>query len=206
MQTIKSNKVLLKMTRILALICGISLIAVIFLPIWRIELGAPQYPEGLAMQIFSYKLAGDIDIINGLNHYIGMRTLHVEDFIEFKVLPYILGAFALLGILTAIVNRKWLFFVWVGAFILFAILSMVDFYIWEYDYGHNLDPKAPIQVPGMVYQPPLIGFKQLLNFEAYSIPDFGGWIMAAVGVVLVSLSFLEIKSIKKHAHSIDTAA
>ena len=108
MQTIKKNKALLKITRILSLICGISLIAVIFLPIWRIELAAPQYPEGLSMQIFSNKLAGDVDIINGLNHYIGMRTLHANDFVEFSVLPYILGALALFGVLTAIVNRKWL--------------------------------------------------------------------------------------------------
>lgn len=199
MQTIKSNKTLSKITRILSLICGISLIAVIFLPIWRIELDAPQYPEGLAMQIYANKLAGDIDIINGLNHYIGMRTLHVDDFVEFIVLPYFLAGLAIFGFFTALVNRKWFFFVWAGAFILFAILAMVDFYIWEYNYGHNLDPTAPIQVPGMVYQPPLIGFKQLLNFGAYSIPDIGGWIMAAVGVILVYLSFIEIKSIKKHA-------
>lgn len=199
MQTIKKNKGLLKITRILSLICGISLIAVIFLPIWRIELDAPQYPEGLAMQIFSNKLAGDVDIINGLNHYIGMRTLHANDFVEFSVLPYIFAALALFGILTAIVNRKWFFFVWGGAFVLFAILAMFDFYIWEYNYGHNLNPMAPIQVPGMSYQPPLIGFKQLLNFGAYSIPDIGGWIMTLVGLIIVFLAFIEIKSINKHA-------
>jgi hypothetical protein len=54
---------------------------------------------------------------------------------------------------------------------------MIDFWLWEYDYGHNLNPNAPIIVPGMSYQPPLLGFKQLLNFGAYSYPDVGGWIM-----------------------------
>jgi copper chaperone NosL len=60
-------------------------------------------------------------------------------------------------------------------FVLFVILAGIDFYRWNYEYGHNLDPNAAIKVPGMAYQPPLIGYKQLLNFGAYSIPDIGGW-------------------------------
>lgn len=189
----KHSKHLLKLTRILSVLCGAALFMVIFLPIWRIELEAPQYPEGLEMQIYADRLAGDVEIINGLNHYIGMRTLHADDFVEFAVLPYIIGIIAVFGIIAAIVNRKWFFFIWVGSYLLFAILALVDFYLWEYNYGHNLDPTAPIQVPGMTYQPPLIGFKQLLNFGAYSIPDIGGWIMAGVGLVLLILSIREIK-------------
>src|SRR3546814_13433505 len=78
-------------TRSISILCGIALIIVIFVPIWRIQLDAPQYPEGLEMQIHANKLAGDVEIINGLNHYIGMRTLHKDDFIEFTVLPYKIG-------------------------------------------------------------------------------------------------------------------
>jgi len=189
---------LLQITRIGTAIAGVALIFVIFLPIWRIELDAPQYPEGLAMQIYADRLAGEIDIINGLNHYIGMRTLHADDFWEFSILPYIFGGFALVGVLVAIVNRKWLFFTWAFGFLAFAVLAMIDFYKWEYEYGHNLDPKAPIQVPGMAYQPPLIGFKQLLNFGAFSIPDTGGWILTGVGVIAAGLIFLELKR-KKNA-------
>lgn len=48
-------------------------------------------PEGLGLSIYANKLGGDVDIINGLNHYIGMKTLHAEEFIEFTVLPYIIG-------------------------------------------------------------------------------------------------------------------
>jgi len=162
--------------RILLILSGLALVAVIFLPIWRIELDAAQYPEGLELQIYSNKLAGQVDIINGLNHYIGMKTLHAEDFIEFKVLPYIILFFALAFLLTGFVqNRKLL---------LFGVAALVDFYIWEYNYGHQLDPSAPIKVPGMSYQPPLIGYKQLLNFGAYSIPDIGGWIFILCGIIL----------------------
>ncbi|MGZ5253505.1 MAG: nitrous oxide reductase accessory protein NosL [Flavitalea sp.] len=184
-------------TRILSLLAALALIAVIFLPIWRIELSAPQYPEGLVLKIFADELGGDVAVINGLNHYIGMRTLHTEDFIGFTVLPYIIGALSLFGLLTFIINRRWFFFTWAGFFILFGIVSMIDFYRWNYNYGHNLDPTAPIQVPGMTYQPPLIGYKQLLNFGAYSIPDAGGWIFILVGLIIVLGLFLEIRGLRK---------
>ena len=47
----------------------------LFFPMWRIELEAPQYPEGLVLQLHADKIGGDVDVINGLNHYIGMKTL-----------------------------------------------------------------------------------------------------------------------------------
>lgn len=180
-------------TRIVALICSLSLIAVLFLPIWRIELSAPQYPEGLVLKIHAGKLAGNLDVVNGLNHYIGMRTLHERDFFEFSILPYIIGAFVIIGLLTVFINRRWLFITWILCFLLFAIIAMVDFYRWEYNYGHNLDPMAPIQVPGMNYQPPLIGYKKLLNFGAWSVPGAGGWIMAGAGVLMVLSGWFELR-------------
>lgn len=179
------NHLLKPLTRALSIISTIALAAVIFLPLWRIDLTAPQYPEGLGLIIRPNGLAGDVDVVNGLNHYIGMRTLHTEDFVEFKVLPYIIGAFAIFGLLTFIIRRRWFFTIWAILYIAFGILAMVDFYRWEYNYGHNLDPTAPIQVPGMAYQPPLLGFKQLLNFGAYSYPDVGGWIFLAVGAIML---------------------
>lgn len=172
-------------TKILAALSAIALIIVVFVPIWRIELTAPQYPEGLVMQIYSNHLAGDVQIINGLNNYIGMRQLSADDFVEFTVLPYIIGALALWGFLALVINRKWFFYTWAASFFIFAFAAMVDFYLWEQDYGNNLNPMAPIQVPGMTYSPPLIGFKQLLNFGAYSIPDIGGWLMIGIGLALL---------------------
>ena len=66
-----------------------------------------------------------------------------------------------------------------------AAAGLGDFWKWGYDYGHRLDPHAAIKVPGMSYQPPIIGSKQLLNFHATSWPDVGGWIaIAALGCVL----------------------
>ena len=191
------NNSLSKLSKILLITSGIGLIISIFVPLWAIYLEAPQYPEGLGMFLHANKITGDYEIINGLNHYIGMKEIHQEDFWEFKILPYALGFFAALAFLTVFLNnKKWLYF-FAALFLIFGVAFMVDFYLWEYDYGHNLNPNAAIVVPGMSYQPPLLGFKQLLNFGAYSYPDIGGWIMFGVGIILVVLSVLEFKSSNK---------
>jgi len=172
-------------SKILIVISGILLIAVLFVPLWQIQLAAPQYPEGLVLKMYPHKIAGNVDIINGLNHYIGMKTLHTKDFIEFTILPYIVGFFALLCFIVALQKKKkWLTGLFT-LFVIFGIVAMVDFWRWEYAYGHDLNPEAPIQVPGMAYQPPLIGYKQLLNFGAYSVPDIGGWLFIVVGLLLL---------------------
>lgn len=179
------NNNLSTFSKILVLLSGILLIVVLFVPLWQIELAAPQYPEGLVLKMYPHKIAGNVDIINGLNHYIGMKTLHTEDFIEFTVLPYIVGFFALLCFVVVFLKKKkWLNGLF-SLFVIFGIVAMIDFWRWEYAYGHDLSPDAPIQVPGMAYQPPLIGYKQLLNFGAYSIPDIGGWLFIIVGLLLL---------------------
>lgn len=183
--------------RVTLFLCGIMLIFVLFNPIWRIELNAPQYPEGLMMTINANGLGGNIDIINGLNHYIGMKTLHNEDFIEFKILPYLISIFAAFFIIVAITRKRKLMIALFISFVLFGAIAMTDFWKWEYNYGHNLDPHAAIIVPGMAYQPPLIGYKQLLNFGAYSVPDIGGWLFIIAGILLLTCIIIDYRVRKK---------
>jgi copper chaperone NosL len=193
----KSSSPVSLYSRVGLLVASACLVVSIFVPIWQIDLDAPQYPEGLNMKIYAGKLGGDVEIINGLNHYIGMATLHAENFIEFTVLPYILGAFALLFVVAAAMAKKGMLSLSFISFLLFGILSMVDFWRWEYNYGHNLDPNAAIIVPGMSYQPPLIGYKQLLNFGAYSVPDTGGWLLVGAGLLLFAAMFYEFYYLKR---------
>ncbi|WP_143097757.1 hypothetical protein [Chitinophaga sp. CF118] len=175
------------------------LIVILFLatlwlfPMWRIDLRAPQYPGGLSMQIWLNDVKGDVDIINGLNHYIGMKMIHKNDFPEFVYLPAVMLIFMGLGIVVLLLKRKLFYYIWASTFMVIAIYSFYDFYKWEYNYGHNLDPHAPIQVPGMSYQPPLFGYKKLLNFEVLSQPDIAGWFYMGVGVLLVSITIYEWK-------------
>lgn len=164
-----------------------------FFPMWQIALRAPQYPDGLSLKIWINDLKGDVDIVNGLNHYIGMHTIHKQDFAEFVFLPATIMIFMGLGIIVFFLNRKVLYYIWTGVFAVIGIFSFYDFYKWEYDYGHNLNPNAPIQVPGMSYQPPLLGYKKMLNFEALSQPDIGGWFYISAGLILVGVSIYELR-------------
>ena len=184
------------LSKAMLLIAGLLFIGSLFVPMWRIELEAPQYPEGLVLQLHANKIGGDVEIINGLNHYIGMATLHTENFFEFTVLPYLFGAFAIISLALIFINNRKAVLAFFTFFVLFVILAGIDFYRWNYEYGHNLDPNAAIKVPGMAYQPPLIGYKQLLNFGAYSIPDVGGWLFVLVGFTLLVAMIIQYKTQK----------
>ena len=173
-------------TRWLILISALLMLITYFVPVWQILMWAPQYPEGLEMKIWLNTLSGDYKIISGLNHYIGMKHIEVEMFPEFKYMVYIVGALIAVGILSIVINKRVMVIVYPALLVLAGVAGMVDFYQWGYDYGHNLDPTAPIVVPGMAYQPPLLGTKQLLNFTAYSGPDLGGFVFLISGLLAIA--------------------
>ena len=189
-------------SRILVAFASGALIAVFFLPAWRIDLFAPQYPEGLTMNIWINGLSGDIDIVNGLNHYIGMKHITVDMFPEFKFLPWVVGFYMLLGLLVAITGKRKYLFLYLILTVIGGAAAMIDFYKWGYNYGHNLDPTAPIQVPGLSYQPPLFGHKRILNFDSYSFPDVGGWIVIGAGILAFAVWFVEWYRHHKSEHRI----
>jgi hypothetical protein len=172
-------------------VCALALIAAYYVPLWQILMWAPQYPEGLEMKIWINTLTGDVRTISALNHYIGMKHIEVNMFPEFKYMIYLVGILIGVGVMAAIINKRVGLYSFFTLIILAGIGALVDFYLWGYDYGHNLNPDAPIKIEGMSYQPPLIGTKVLLNFTAFSGPDLGGWIFISVGIVLVGLIIYE---------------
>ncbi|MCX6291019.1 MAG: hypothetical protein NT126_04580 [Bacteroidetes bacterium] len=172
-----------KASSLIVLVASFAMIASLFMPLWDIQLEAPQYPEGLDMQIWLDKISGDVATISGLNHYIGMKPISASMFPEFGYMKTIVIGVIVTGILVALLRKKWLYVIWFAAFLGIAALGIYDFWNWEYDYGHNLNPHAAIIVPGMSYQPPLIGCQQLLNFNACSFPTTGGFIIIGAGSV-----------------------
>lgn len=179
-------------SRIGIAVSALLMVSAYFVPLWQILMWAPQYPEGLEMKIWINTLTGNVKLISALNHYIGMRAIEVSMFPEFEYMIYLVGGLIAFGLLTALINRR--LFAWIYASLIVAagIAALVDFYLWGYDYGHNLNPEAPIIVPGMSYQPPLIGTKQLLNFTAFSGPDIGGWIFIVAGILAVGALVYEM--------------
>jgi len=184
-------------SRIIIAIGSLTLIIMFFVPAWSIYLIAPQYPEGLSMQIWLNKISGQVEIINGLNHYIGMKHIKAEMFPEFSFLVYILGFFILFGLAIAFTGSRKLLFIYLALSLIGGVAALVDFYMWGYKYGHELDPSAAIKVPGLSYQPPLIGHKKLLNFDSYSYPDTGGWVVVGVTALFFIIWFVEWRRQKK---------
>lgn len=190
-------KKLSPLSRIIVAIGSLALIIMYFVPAWSIYLIAPQYPEGLSMQIWLYKITGQVEIINGLNHYIGMKHINADMFPEFTFLVYVLGFFILFGLTVAVTGSRKLLLIYLILSVVGGAAALIDFYLWGYDYGHNLDPTAAIQVPGLSYQPPVIGHKKLLNFDSYSYPDVGGWVVVAVTGIFFIIWFLEWRKNRK---------
>ena len=181
-------------SRLAVAVVSLLLLVVYVTPLWRIRLIAPQYPEGLGLNIWINQITGikpnDLHNINGLNHYIGMRAIDPDSFPELQFMPKLLAVAIVAGLLVALVGRRPLLYLWALLFTMGALAGLGDFWKWGYNYGHNLDPHAAIKVPGMSYEPPLIGSKQLLNFHATSWPDLGGWIaIIAVGVIVTTAAF-----------------
>ncbi len=183
-------------SRITLGVSALALISAYFVPLWQILMWAPQYPEGLEMKIWINTLSGNVRIISALNHYIGMKTIETSMFPEFKFMVYVVGFIIAVGLLASLLNKRMGLIAFFGILIAGGIGALADFYRWGYDYGHNLNPDAPIRIPGMSYQPPLIGTKVLLNFTAFSGPDIGGWIFIAIGTIVLGLIIYEWKTNK----------
>lgn len=182
--------------RIFMVLASIILLMVFFFPIWSITLIAPQYPTGITMYIWINQITGEssgtLQNINILNHYVGMQFIVPDSIPELKYFQIVIGALMVLGLIAAFINKKGFYLAWVILVVILGILAVYDFYLWEYDYGHNLSPEAPIKVQGMAYQPPLFGKKMLLNFEAYSYPYLGS-LFIGISLLLAMLAFILTK-------------
>ncbi|MFQ5446765.1 MAG: hypothetical protein ACE5FF_07515 [Saprospiraceae bacterium] len=172
--------------KILFFLAAACLLMLFVFPLWRITLLAPQYPKGVTMYIWINQITGaeaaTLQNINILNHYIGMKFIEPDAIPELQYFQYVILGMSLLGMIVAAIGKRSLWVAWLVLLFVLCAAGIYDFYLWEYDYGHNLNPEAPIKIPGMVYQPPLIGNKMLLNFLAKSWPSTGG--------IFVGLSFV----------------
>lgn len=196
--TISQNLTGMKSSQKIMIIASLLLVSLYFLPLWNISLEAPQYPTPLGMDIHITKLTdtnpNDIKNINLMNHYVGMKYIpdHLK---EFEIFPWVIGFMIAFGLLLGLKNWKKWFLVWFLLMIIMGVIGMYDFYIWEYDYGHNLDPTAAIKFTNldgspMAYQPPLFGTKTILNFTAHSYPRSGAYFLF-LSIILSLLAFIK---------------
>ena len=179
------------------------LLGLFVFPLWSIVLEAPQYPNGIGMNIHLDGLTGiekhDLQNIDGLNHYIGMRKLPTADEMwEFRTFPKVIGIMASLGIIIGFLglfkklSPKW-FLGWLILMVILGVFGIYDFNAWMVDYGTNLDPKAIMKMTDadgnpLSYKPPLFGTKHILNFVAHSYPSTGAYMMG-FGMILTFVAY-----------------
>ncbi len=187
----------MKKSRLLMFVSSVLILGLFVFPLWNIKLEAPQYPIPLGMDIYINDFADenphDIKNINLMNHYVGMKYIP-ETIPEFKIFPTVILIMFGLGVLIGIRGRHKWYLVWFIVMTLLAAAGIYDFYLWEHDYGHNLDPKAIMKFTNpdgtiMGFQPPLFGSKQILNFTAHSYPQLGAY-MLALGIALSLVAFV----------------
>ncbi|MDP4162456.1 MAG: hypothetical protein Q8898_05065 [Bacillota bacterium] len=162
---------------------AVLIVVSLFYPWWEMQFFAPQYPEGLNIIVYPNKLTGQIDIVNGLNHYIGMSNFSEENFPELRYLPFVIGGLAGFTLLVGLLRKQKLLYMLIGIFSLGGILGVYDLYRWLHDFGTNLSPKAPIKVKPFV--PPVLGHNKLANFNTYSILETGSYLILAAFVLML---------------------
>jgi hypothetical protein len=174
--------------RLLMIAAAACLVVTFIAPLWNLTMFAPQYPDGLRLDIYSHALAGgrggqDVKEINVLNHYIGMKEIVEQDFTEFKWMPFVIGGIGLL-ILRAVVHGTIAALVDVTVvYVYFGTFSLWSFGYKLYRYGHDLAPGAAVRVAG--FTPPMFGYKRIANFEVYSYPQAATYAMAAALLLLI---------------------
>lgn len=189
-------------SRVVLALLVVPLVASFFTPLWRISMEAPQYPNGLYMDIYAYTVEGGnngqhIQEINTLNHYIGMRTLYREAISDLDWIPFALGVLCIFGLrVAAIGNVSHL----VDLVVMTSYVSAFAFgrFVYTlYVFGHNLKPDAPVKVPG--FMPAVFGTKQIANFTTHSWPELGSFFMAIFALGTVGVLAYHLKAGRQEA-------
>jgi len=159
-------------------------------PMWRIHMLAPQYPDGLDLHIYAHTVEGDIQEVNTLNHYIGMTSIDRAELSDLEWIPFALGVLALLALrLAAIGDRRALVDLTVIT-AYFGVFSAGRFVYKLYVFGHNLDPRAPVEVDP--FMPPVLGTQTIANFTVSSLPGPSTFLIGAFALLLVALTLHQV--------------
>jgi copper chaperone NosL len=183
-------------SRLLLLGGVVALMLSYWFPLWQIKLVAPQYQEGLTLDIHSWRIVAgnnghDIDEINNLNHYIGMKPLHEADFFEMRWMPFILGAFVIFTLRAAAFGMMRYVIDLFVMFSYFGAFSLASFVYRMWSYGHHLDPKAPMKIKP--FTPVIFGEQQIANFTQSSLPQGGTYLLTLYILCLVLAIWLSRK-------------
>jgi hypothetical protein len=175
-----------------SLISAALLLAAIFLPLWRMELVAPQYPAGLVMYAYGDRFEGEtagyhesfdaVAEINALNHYIGMKP--IEEVNEMKLFIPGLLALSVAGIAVSFIAWKPLLVrgLAVAGYWFVPAFFIADLQYWLYNYGHSMDPGAALNTGDIT--PKVWGTTKVWNFHSQNGFEMGFYAMVLAAVVI----------------------
>src|SRR5918993_4280488 len=153
--------------------------AAAFLPLWQMTMRAPQYPKGLRLYAFGSRMEGDLSELNILNHYIGMPAV-VAPSLETSLFPIGIGLLILLCL--AAPAHPWLRRAAIATAALMPIGILVDLQWRLYEFGHTLNPTAPIRLKP--FTPLVVGSTQMGNFVSTAMPSWGVVCLGAAALLL----------------------
>lgn len=174
---------------VVLLVARILLLVSLFLPYWHMELFAPQYPNNLHLTAYMNHLTGDVAEIDGLNHYIGMRSLEEAAQFERHVGVFVMIAFVVLLEIASAIHTRWASLL-VAPVLFFPVVFLLDLHLWMSHFGTNLDPEAPLSSAIEPFVPPILGTGVVGQFKTVASPGVGLVLAAAASLlVLVALYF-----------------
>ncbi|MBI3943454.1 MAG: cytochrome C [Chloroflexi bacterium] len=179
------------------IVAGILLVLSMFLPYWHMTLDAPQYPGGLAIQLYVNKTTGDVSEIDGLNHYIGMRKLDTAGQLERAIAGYAIPVLALLAIASALVINRWLTLLLALPAMAYPLIFIGDLFYWLYTAGHSLDPKAPLSSSIKPFTPAIWGLGKVGQFRTHAHFEIGFYLAIMATVILVGIVALRFWNSRK---------
>lgn len=165
-------------------IAAILLVISIFLPYWKMTLLAPQYPKGLSVITYVNRMEGDVQEIDGLNHYIGMRPLAEAAQLERSLSILAISVTSLLVLSAILVHSRYVVMLTIPA-LLFPGIFLGDMYYWMRDFGLNLDPTAPLSSAIDPFVPPILGRGMVAQFETIAAVQSGFYLALLASVLIV---------------------
>lgn len=171
------------------------LIISMFLPYWRMTLNAPQYPGGLTVQVYVNRMTGDVQEIDGLNHYIGMRPLEEAAQLERSVSVAAISILVLLVLAAIFVHSKWAALLASPALFM-PYLFLADMYYWMRDFGQNLDPTAPLSAAIKPFVPPILGEGRVGQFTTVASFDAGLYLAFLAGLLILAGLYMQRRAYK----------
>jgi hypothetical protein len=172
------------------LLAGSTLLLLIslLLPYWVLRLDAPQFPDGLTITAYVNRLEGDVGELEGLNHYVGLGSFEDAAVLERSVALFAIVGLALLLVAALYIHSRWVLMLTLPA-LLFPIVFLIDLQYWLYDFGHNLDPLAPLAAAVGEFTPPIFGPAEIAQFDTLALPGFG-LLLAFVASALIAYALV----------------